>query len=229
MEGYWQIYFLTQHKSYDSLLVKLSDVSERAVFYLHPGGKKNPDRPHIHGLLYNCSKTAKTIREWIRKEMELEINAGHYIVTSEFSNNGKKTKMSEYSYPKFICYMSKGQYDPVYTKKFVEEETSLAKSLWKEPAAAQGAAATIVIEPREKVIKKLTLYGIAREAEIRYIIEYPDVEIGNYDTNDMLAICKKICFENKTLVPKRQMANILQDIQAYNKPEAYDADVLRMI
>jgi len=226
MEGYWKVYFLTQHKEYDTICERIAKVCDRVVFYHHTGGKKDADRPHIHGLLYNCKKTDKTIREWLRTEFELKVNGGEYAVSREFTHNGKKTKMSELLYPKYIVYMSKGQYDPVYAKDFSEEETSLAKSLWVEK---KEEPKTIVIEPKEKVIKKLTLYGIAREAEIRYIMEYPDIPMDEYDTNDMLDIVKKICKENKTLIPKRQMANILQDIMAYNKAAEYDAAVLRMI
>lgn len=226
MEGYWKVYFLTQHKDYDNICERLAKVSDRAIFYLHPGGKKHADRPHIHGLLVNCGKTAKTVREWLRTEFGLKVNGGEYAVSSEFEWNGKKTKMTDMHYPRYITYMSKGQYDPVYTKDFSKEETDMAKFVWVEPE--KDVPKTIVIEPREKVIKKLTQWQLAREAEIEYLIQYPDEIIENYCPRKMAQIIITLCQKNKILTHKILVRNILQDVQAVVRPDSFVDQVVFM-
>lgn len=224
MEGYWKVYFLTQHKSYANICEKLAKVSDRAIFYHHPGGKKSADRPHVHGLLVNCGKTAKTIREWLRIEFDLKINGGEYAVSTEYELNGKKAKMTEYVYQRYVIYMSKGQYDPVYKKDFTDEECNFAKSQWKDPVQL----AKIVIEPREKVMKKLTQFQLAREAELMYLIEYPEEIIENYSAKQMAHIIIKLCQQNKILTHKILVRNILQDIQAVQRPDSFVDQVVFM-
>lgn len=226
MEGYWKVYFLTQHKEYDAILERIAAVCDRALFYFHPGGKKDPDRPHIHGLLLNCKKTDKTIREWLRAEFGLKVNGGEYAVSREFTHNGKKTKMSDLLYPKYVVYMSKGQYNPVYSKGFSTEETSLAKSLWSEPKKDEPK--TIVIEPKEKVIKKLTQWQVARQAELEYLQEYPDENIEDYCPKKMAHIVISICQKNKMLTHKILVRNMLQDIEAVIRPERFVEMVVRL-
>lgn len=228
MEGYWKVYFLTQHKEYDKFLERLAGVCDRAVFYFHPGGKKDPDRPHIHGLLYKCSKTDKTIREWCRTEFGLAVNEGQYAVSRTYKKQGvgSDIKMSDLTYPGYVTYMSKGKYDPVYSKDFSTEETILAKSLWVEPKKDEPV--NIVIEPKEKVIKKLTQWGVAREAEIEYIMRYPDEVIENYCPKKMARVVIDICQKNKILTHKVLVRNILQDIESVISPERFVEMVVRM-
>lgn len=226
MEGYWKVYFLTQHKEYDKFLERIAKLCDRAVFYFHPGGKKDPDRPHIHGLLRDCTITAKTLREWCRKEFDLEVNEAQYAVSREFKHNGKTVKMSEMLYPKYIVYMSKGQYDPVYLKDFSTEETQLAKSLWVEPKKDEPM--TIVIEPKEKVVKKLTQWQVAREAEIEYLRQYPEEIIEDYCPKKMAHIVIEICQKNKMLTHKILVRNMLQDIEAVIRPERFVEMVVRL-
>lgn len=223
MEGYWKVYFLTKHKEYDAICERIAKVCNRAIFYHHPGGKLDADRPHIHGLIYNCATTDKTIREWLRTTFDLKINAGEYAVSREYTYNGKKTKMSDLLYPRYLTYMTKGQYDPVFKKDFSSEECALAKSLWVEQSKVP-----IIIEPKEKVIKKLTQWQLARESEIQYLIQYPDEIIENYSVKKMAQIVITLCQQNKILTHKILVRNILQDIQAVVHPHTFIDQVVFM-
>jgi len=220
MEGYYKVYFETKHKTYAELLEKITEDAKGAVWYYHPRGKKDADRPHIHGLLLDYKKTDDTLRKLIKKEFEL-------TKTSEFgiSNTFKRgTKMSEYTYPGYITYMTKGIYDPEQPiKHFTLSECELGKSLFKVVTPET----KIVIEPREKVQKKLTQWQISREAEIRYLQRYP--EHDDLELIDLCHIIIEVLNENHTLSHKTVVRNIAQDIMASRDPARFVREVLKII
>lgn len=218
MEGYWKVYFETKHKNYDEFLKEISDNSEKAVWYFHPGGKKSADRPHIHGLLYNYNKTDDTLRKYIKKQFQLT-KTSEFAISNSFSRG---TKMTEMFYPKYITYMSKGQYDPVNVKGFERAETDRLKSEWKDHTTT----ANIIIEPREKIKKKLTYYQIARACQAEYMAIYQSVD---FEILKMIAIVCRVLKENSILAHKLTVRNIIQDIQAELDFETFQAEVYKMV
>lgn len=118
--------------------------------------------------------------------------------------------MSDLLTPRYITYMSKGKYDPVYVKGFTTEETDLAKVLWKD---MEVKPVNIVIEPREKVIKKLTQYQCTKEAYTRYLLQTQD-DSKNPDWYTIGEKCIEVLHENGKMAPQVLVANMLQDIES---------------
>lgn len=220
MNGYYKIYFETCHLPYLSILKEINDKSEKALWYFHPGGKKNPDRPHIHGLVLNCTFTTDGLRRKIKKVFNLTSKT-QYGLSNTYD---KGTKMSELTVPGYMAYMTKGQFDPVGEPKgFSLLEVSIARTMFKPKEE--------VIEKRYELeiihkVKKLTLWQCAFEAETRYMIENND-EV--FDTRKLLWKVKEVLKENKILCHKVQVRNIIQDIQSRQDPERFDNDVLRFL
>lgn len=219
MKGYWKIRFdIIDNADYISYLEEISDLSDRAVFYYHSGGKTDGKCPHIHGLLFNYKKSDDTLRDTTKKRFGL---TGKESCTVS-NTYARGTKMSELMYPKYVTYMTKGQFDPVYTKDFSVEETDLAKSLWVD---IKRETVNIVIEPKEKVKPKLTQFQLSQEVQTRWMMEHGDDEKPDYD--EMLDILIEVARQNKTLLPDRTAANIIQDIQSRFDKTKYKARVLR--
>lgn len=223
MNGYWKIRFdlLDDAPAYLPYLEKISSLCDRAVFYYHPDGKTDGKLPHIHGLLLNYKGGIDdTLRSNTKKHFRLTTKDS-CTVSQTFK---KGTKMTEFTYPGYIVYMSKGKYDPVYSKNVSEQETDLAKSLWKEP---KKDATTIVIEPREKVQKKLTQFQCAKEVEIRYLEQTQDEDFTDIDK--LIEITSKTLSDNHSLAHYRVCANIIQDIQSRQNKTVYNSAVKKLL
>jgi len=213
MNGYWKIRFdlLDDSSSCVSYLEEISTLCDRAIFYYHPHGKTDGKSPHIHGLLVNYKKTDDTLRKNIKTRFNITSVAGCSISNTY----ARGTKMSQMTYPKYMTYMSKGIYDPLYSKGFEQEEFQMAKMCWSEPKK-DASNTVIVIEPKEKVVKKMTHFQISYESEIRYLQEYNDDDI---DWHQMYQIVKQVCRDNKTRCDDNTCVFIIQDIQSRLEPD----------
>lgn len=219
MDGYYKIRFdILDNAEYSTYLEEISALCDRAVFYYHPDGKTDGKSPHIHGLLFNYKRTTETLRNNTKKRFGL--TGIQSCTVSNTYQRGKK--MSEMSYQKYLIYMSKGKYDPVYLKGFSTQECDLAKDLWKEPPST---VQNIVIEPKEKVAPKLTQWQLSHHVETIWLSRHGDEDKPDYE--EMLDILIEEARLNKTLLPDRVAANIIQDIQSRRDTSKYKQRVMR--
>lgn len=223
MNGYWKIRFdILDETPYVSYLEKISALCDRALFYYHPNGKTDGKSPHIHGLLFNYKYTDDTLRKNTKLHFGLTTKESCTV-----SNTYKKgTKMSEITYHGYITYMTKGKYDPVYVKDFTEEHLQVAKESWKEQIIAP---TTIVIEPKEKLKKKLTQFQCAHEVETRYLEQTQGEDITEKSLDDLIDITTKVLNENGTLSHYRVVANIIQDIQSRQNKSVFKSAVKKLL
>lgn len=219
MNGYWKIRFdIIDNAEYGTYLEEISANCDRAVFYYHPDGKTDGKSPHIHGLLYNYKYTDDTIRKNTKKQFNL-IGKESCTVSNTYSRG---TKMSDMTYPRYLTYMTKGKYDNVHSKDFSIEECDLAKSLWTNPTKTE---VNIIIEPREKVIPKLTQFQCAQEVVTMWQAEHGDDEQIDYDA--VLDIIYDVLRKNKTLAHDTLVSNILQDVQSQYDRKKVKARIMR--
>lgn len=219
MKGYWKLRFdIIDNADYESYLEEISALCNRAIFYYHPDGKTDGKSPHIHGLLYDYAQSDDTLRNNTKKRFGL---TGKESCT--VSNTYKRgTKMSDITYQGYVVYMTKGKYDPVYKKGFSDEECQLAKSLWKD---IQPTAANIVIEPREKIAPKLTLFQVSKAAITEWMVIHGDDEEVNYE--EMIDLVVDILHKNGTLAHDSTVSNIIQDIQSQFDRKRFKARIMR--
>lgn len=222
MEGYWKVYFCSKGIDYLAFLEEISNDCDKALWYFHPGGKKDSNRPHIHGLVINYSKSDDTLRKKIKDNFPVDAKKQEFAISNSFSRG---VKMSELFYQKYITYMSKGIYDPVYNKGFTIQEVEVFKSLWIFPDEGTQPA-NIVIEPKEKVIKKLTLFQIARAAQCEYLAIYKEIDIN---ISKLIYIVIRLLKENRILAHKMTVRNIIQDIIADLDAEEFVSAVYKMV
>lgn len=225
MEGYYKVYFETKHLDYQPILEELNAQCEKAVWYFHPGGKKNPDRPHIHGLVLNCKWHPDSVRRKLKKVFSLTITT-EYAVSNTYD---KKKRMSELSYPKYLVYMTKGQYDPVSITGFTSEECDTAKSLYSSPAETK----TEIIYEIEKItpVKKKTQWELAQIAQEKYE-DFHEKLLMDKDEIDLKQMCKiviDVLHNNKTMAHQNTVVYIMQDIQSRIDPDSFMRGVLRRL
>jgi len=87
-------------------------------------------RTHIHGLLMGCNRGEDTIRN---KFFKGKYDASDYELKQKYKVKEGLEKIKR-SYPvddKYIIYMSKGVYESVFFKGYIQEELDMYKSLWK--------------------------------------------------------------------------------------------------
>lgn len=208
MDGYYKIRFdILDDTNYAPFLETIGNNCDSCLFYYHPDGKTDGKSPHIHGLLFNYKFTDDTLRKNTKRYFNL-INSNSCTISNTFKRG---TKMTELMTPRYITYMSKGKYDPVYNKGYSNEEIEMAKFLWKP--LDEKPIQNIIIEPKEKVIKKLTQYQCTKEAYTRYLIQTQDES----DKPDWMLIgekCIDVLHENGKMAPQVLVANMLQDIES---------------
>lgn len=185
MDGYWKVYWELNGINQDDtveLCKRFSTEAESALFYLHPiKDSTGKELPHIHGLIYNWSKSDDTFRNQIKKAHNVK---GTQLAVSNTYERG--TKMNVEHIGKYITYMSKGKFEPLYNKAFDDEMIVKLKSEWKSPTTVRISGDLTVITHGEVNKKAITQYALARELEV-WIIE----EMANDNTPSHANVIRK--------------------------------------
>lgn len=97
---------------------------DKILAYEHVGTAT--EKIHIHLIIINCDVTAEQLRN-IAKPLGFAVLKGN----GDFSFKTKDKKYGPVTdSPRYICYMSKGQYDPLYNKGYSDAELAEAKSAY---------------------------------------------------------------------------------------------------
>lgn len=199
----------------------LRDVDEKSLkvlVYRHP--KEEAEREHFHGLLIDTRLSTKILREWFVRKLGVDKGNKSYSVGTTYGGS-KQIKISEFTYPTYCTYMTKGKYEPVHNKGFTQEEIDGFKSAWKEPKVP--GRMDIQVE-RLEVSKKKSLWACGYEAETRYLRDHEGNEDIDYILLTELVI--QVLQEEKILAHEYTVMHILQDIQSRTQTEKY---ILRII
>jgi len=222
MDGPWKVYF-EQGAAYDDALKfiqELGPLSSKSVWYFHPNGNEGKG-PHFHGLIYDYKKTAETLRNTIKKKLNLE--GGAFAVSDKLPKKMGGKKMTDLLTPTYITYMSKGQFDPVFVNGDYElSYLELLKTEWKDKKV--NGTQLIFVEDKKKT--EITQWALAQMSLARYQ-EYHGVDDINVFA--LIKIVIMILKENKKLAHKRAVANIVQDVLATINVEEYSRQILSMV
>lgn len=140
----------------------LNKVASKWVIYEHP----EQGNVHIHGLLLGCSATTDTLKNQVKKALNVtSFDKTQWSFKTEFKDNGIITKVTEETSPKFITYMSKGKYAPKGFKDYTLEYLQERASAWVTPTnSLQGLApstkvtyTTIQETPAQRKKRKIDL------------------------------------------------------------------------
>lgn len=208
MDGYWKVYYELNGVDTQCAMEfckKFSTEAEKALFYLHPiKDSTGKELPHIHGLIFNWSRSDDTFRSEIKKAFNVK---GTQLGVSNTYKRG--TKMTEEHIGTYVCYMSKGKFEPLYNKGFADEWISERKSEWKSQTTVRISGDLTVITHGEVKKKVITQYTIARELEV-WILE----EIANDNTPSHANIIRKarsILHSYNKLADDNMLVKICQD------------------
>jgi len=229
MEGYTKLRFNVNELDYLKTCQQIAVHCDRALFYFHPDGKRRIDgkvtKPHVHGLIVNYKKTDDTLRKLMKKNHNLKESWEHEIGRT-FGPAQNKIRMTDKNYHGYIVYMTKGKYDPILVKDFLHEEATLAKSLYKEPELP----IQVDILKGETLVrvksKKKTMFQLSKEAEIKYLDTYGFDSPIDYDAlADTIA---DVMEDNGTIAHYRNVAYIIQDIQASRHTDLWHSQIKKM-
>lgn len=166
--------------SYESLAKTVESIAKHSdflVIYEHP----DASRKHIHGYVENLTVGTDTLKNWIKKEL----NVNSYPKSDwEFATKiGKGPKKGEPVDRDSIIYFHKGKYPLLYNKGFTKEfiEEQHAKSYTPSNEYVQKVQYKIVSESKEKSMKRQ--WDLIKEMRQRY--KRVEAE-GNVMTDDKL-------------------------------------------
>jgi len=165
MDGYWKVYWELNGVNQDDTIQfckRLSEKAEKALFYLHPIKESTgKELPHIHGLLFNWSQSDDTCRDRIKKAFNVKGNA--FGVSNNYD---KGIQMTVDTIDKYVSYMSKGKFEPLYNKAYDDAWIVERRREWKSPTTVRISGDLTVITHGEVKKKAITQFAIARELEI---------------------------------------------------------------
>lgn len=93
---------------------RMSMHCEKVIFYEH---SDNVSRVHVHGILWGCTVSDDTFKNWIKETLHLTPVANEWSFKQTYGKGANKRRVDE----GYIAYMSKGKYDPVYNKGYAED------------------------------------------------------------------------------------------------------------
>lgn len=137
-------------------------------------------RTHVHALLLNVSQSTDTLKNWVRKSLDV----------TEYPKSDWSFKLANADYDRYITYMSKGHLEPLRNTAFSNERVVTARSNWVDPAPASEASARSAATQQETVVvsvQRKTKNELMEEVAITL-----RKENGNMMPNDKLII-KAVC------------------------------------
>lgn len=206
MEGYWKIYFETLDVSLEDVIQFVKKLKfEKQIWYFHPYGNKGKG-PHVHALVAGGTVIDDSIRNAIKKFIpRLKEIKQSFAVSNTFERG---TKMNEDNIGKYVTYMSKGKYDPVYNDGFESDWVDVKKHEWKEPTSLRVGDLTIIAnEVRTK--PRMTQVACARLAYERYQQTYADADVN---VRKLIRIVADVCKEHNFSRSYRNVQAIVQDV-----------------
>lgn len=164
MDGAWKVYFRIGEVQMDDVLkfLKNNFGDYKSIWYYHPNGKKAGR--HIHGLLYDFNRTDETTRKYIKTFFNLT-NPTHFGISNKFD---KGIVMTDEYTPRYITYMTKGQYEPIFSNGYDLEYIKSLKDKWEnyDKVWKVGDLTIEYNNVKEKVNKKKTQYDIYKDVLI---------------------------------------------------------------
>lgn len=214
MEGPWKIRFETKGKEYLEFIKTVSNEVEKCIWYFHPIGKKS-EKPHIHGLIINYPKIDDTMRNMIKNEFDLDGRKQEFSVSNKYD----KIVMTNETYPGYITYMTKGKFEPVFSKGFDKEEIEKLKNEWID----YEHKTVMNIEVHKTVKLKITRFALAQQVLAEYTESGIPEEWDREEDKNLLKKCVNICNLNSVLPHYRAVAEIAQAVKLNMEPSSKSA------
>lgn len=206
MNGPWKVYWRLNGVSIEETTQFIRDTFKgfKSLFYFHPNGKEAG--PHIHGLVFNFHRTDETCRDYIKEKFNLT-NKTHFGVSNKLE---KRVLMTEELTPRYITYMSKGKYDPVFKESYDDEYLVLRKQEWKEPITLRCGDLTVIADSVQKK-DRITLWQISDET-YTILLQMRELDNKKIKATRIVTVAKQILHKYHKLAHNSQLAHIVQDV-----------------
>lgn len=113
----------------EEFFAKLPNVCDSSVWYEHPTDHK-VNRTHCHGLIMDCKVSVETLKNWLRL-IDNNWKRDNWSFKESYKMHGAVKPVDL----KFMIYMSKGKYDPVFNHNVSDADQY--KNAWIEVCKVQ--------------------------------------------------------------------------------------------
>lgn len=189
------------------MVKKLPEVCDKVVVYQH-----DASRTHVHMLLRECKVSTDTLKNWIKKALNVSVKKTDWSFKSADKDD------------KYITYMSKGTLDPVFAHGYDSLGLAALRNKWVN------ANASISEDSRNVRTVRVTNYTIAAQAYAKYLEGSKEEELalmeGKVNMKRLVNIVKEICKENKKGCNYDNVAKIVQTVLADLSPAYWMEKVL---
>lgn len=193
---------------------KLSEVCDKIVVYEH-----DASRVHVHALLCGCRVSTDTIKNWIKKTLNVTVSKYDW----SFKNANKDDK--------YITYMSKGKLEPAFSKGYDGLELASLREQWQDKKEVKEEESSVIDLRKVRV----TRYTLANEVLGLYNERYTTAE--SYDEDErlkvkmkkLIEIVKEVCKKHKKGCDYDNCAKIAQTVLADLDPNYWIQKVFRRI
>jgi len=125
------IYAVRLRASYETLRTTVSDWSLRSEKILCYEHNDKAENVHCHLLLEGVYDSVDTLKRLMRGHAVDLKGSGQLSFKKDFKlRDGTKALMTEETIPKYITYMSKGKYDPLFNKGYDPVFIAACKAAW---------------------------------------------------------------------------------------------------
>jgi len=197
---------------------KMSELSEMSVWYEHPADE-DVSRTHVHGLLMSSSINTDSVKNWIKKELNLKtFDRSDWVFSTTYTSKKIKYSITMESYPKYITYMTKGIFQPKFNKGFDPEFLEQRRLLWVEPSMNDKyeKIGYKIIKPETPKEKKL------REFELLELIDKRLKEkFTIWDDFKMIPVVIDVLLEQKHCLSVYKVRDWVEKVQMYGYKQSF--------
>lgn len=190
-------------------VVALALRCDKVLAYEHVGSAT--EKVHVHLMLVGVRCDTDTLKNDCKRN-GLGMLKGNADWT--FKTKDKKYGDVQDS-PQYICYMTKGKYDPKYNKGYTQEELDIAKATWVVPSKQKSLWSKWFAEFELMVPKDLPQHSVlginsaesfpgwskVRSMAIAFIFEKTG-ELRRKDRNDAVDMWLTYCYKHHIDMPK---------------------------
>lgn len=226
--SHYAIRISREYQDISGAIVKMAGLSEKSVWYEHTADA-SVSRTHVHGLLLCSAIKTDTVKNWIKKELNVtEFSKSDWAFTTYYIDKLTKQRavITDKNYEKYIIYMTKGKLDPKYNDGFTIDFLNQCKAGWvepeKKPQLEGGKISWKVIQPETPKEKKL------REWELlEFLNEKCHKELNAvWDRDKAIPIIVNGLKEQKHCLSKFKVKEWVEKVQMYGYKKSFIDDVI---
>lgn len=192
------------------------------IIYEHPKAD-GPERTHIHGLLLNVGHSTDTLKNWVKKALNVKTykrTDWSFVTEYKDKQEQKVYKITDESIKGLIKYMSKGRYEPMRNTAYDDEFVMTCKAMWVHWIPTVKESGTTQVEVEVVTRSKKTKNELMAEVALMLI------QRGFSDTNrespsDIIRAVVQVLKVNRIVTNMYKMADYVDTFLAWHRGDTF--------